>query len=253
MKRVGSSEASFNFIKCDASLLEDVRRCSAEFASQVPRLDYLVLSQGISTFQGRTPTREGIDEKLALHYYSRVSFVGCLRNLLQKTARLPGTDVRVLFVLSGGVHSPYAHTLADPALEHHYSLKNAADAAGYHTDLAVDALSRSETENIKYIHMAPGFVATAWGSGLPLPVKWLTRCIQLFARSKEDCGDYVVSGLTGPFTPARESAPSLSGAAFSILNADAQTTSVTTAHTAEVREALWAHTKQILALHDISL
>lgn len=36
------------------------------------KLDILVLTQGIATTQGRTETEEGIDMKMALHYYSRV-------------------------------------------------------------------------------------------------------------------------------------------------------------------------------------
>ena len=36
------------------------------------KLDILVMTQGIATTQGRTETEEGIDMKLALHYYSRV-------------------------------------------------------------------------------------------------------------------------------------------------------------------------------------
>jgi hypothetical protein len=35
----------------------------------------VVLSQGIATIQGYTPTKEGLDEKLAIHYYARVAFV----------------------------------------------------------------------------------------------------------------------------------------------------------------------------------
>ena len=43
-------------------------------ARRVP-LDYLVLTQGIASLDGFTPTSEGIDRKLALHYYSRIATI----------------------------------------------------------------------------------------------------------------------------------------------------------------------------------
>ncbi len=45
-------------------------------------------------------------------------------------------------ILSGGVHGVYRHLDSDPDLKHHFSLKNAADAAGYYTDLGLAAFSQ---------------------------------------------------------------------------------------------------------------
>lgn len=61
------------FVACDAFLLSSVRECVAALvtASPAPHLDVLVLSQGMATMQGFTPTAEGLDEKLALHYWGR--------------------------------------------------------------------------------------------------------------------------------------------------------------------------------------
>lgn len=248
MKRVGHPQATHAFLQYDVSLLAEVKKSCAEFISTHTSLDYLVLSQGISTFQGRTPTVEGIDEKLALHYYSRVAFVKLLQPLLESTARMtPAADVRVLFVLSGGIHSPYHHVVSDPALEVNYSLKNAADAAGYYTDLAVDQLSSEVNSPVKFIHMAPGFIATAWGSGLPAPVRYLTRCMQfLFARSQEDCGEFVLRGLLGPFPNDRSTK-----GGFVILNQYAQETTLTNQHTPEAKAAVWKHTVDVLKANGI--
>ena len=62
----------------------------------------LVMSQGMATIQGYTPTSDGLDQKLSLHYYSRVVLAKALAPLLAKSA-----DPRVLTVLSAGVHGPF--------------------------------------------------------------------------------------------------------------------------------------------------
>ena len=126
-----------DFMACDASLLGNVVGCAARYSVQHDSLDVLVLTQGIATMQGRTPTTEGIDVKMALHYYGRMAFVDALLPLLRNTP-----TPKVLSVLSAGVHAPYKNWSDDPELKTHYSLKNAADAAGFYNDLALDALSR---------------------------------------------------------------------------------------------------------------
>jgi NAD(P)-dependent dehydrogenase (short-subunit alcohol dehydrogenase family) len=59
------------FVRCDATLMADVARAAGEVRAQAEKVNYLVMSPGIMTLQGRTETAEGIDEKMALHYYAR--------------------------------------------------------------------------------------------------------------------------------------------------------------------------------------
>jgi NAD(P)-dependent dehydrogenase (short-subunit alcohol dehydrogenase family) len=59
------------FVRCDATLMADVVRAAGEVRAQAEKVNYLVMSPGIMTLQGRTETAEGIDEKMALHYYAR--------------------------------------------------------------------------------------------------------------------------------------------------------------------------------------
>ena len=58
------SSAKFHFIECDAQLLGNVRQCTLQITDLLTRsgdaLDYLVLTQGMATIQGFTPTAEGI-------------------------------------------------------------------------------------------------------------------------------------------------------------------------------------------------
>lgn len=64
-------ESKYEFIECDVSLMKNVAVTASSIKSQLGSLNYLVVSQGMITTQGFTPTAEGIDAKLALHFYSR--------------------------------------------------------------------------------------------------------------------------------------------------------------------------------------
>lgn len=70
----GETPRAREFIQCDATLMKEVVRATNEIKARTERVNYLVMSQGMMTLQGRTETSEGIDQKLALHYYSRWKF-----------------------------------------------------------------------------------------------------------------------------------------------------------------------------------
>jgi hypothetical protein len=198
---------------------------------------------------GRTETAEGIDNKLALHYYGRVLFLRQLGDRLKQTALLKEDhDVRVLNILSGGVHSAYKDP-TDLDLKKNYSLANAANAAGFYNDLAMDALSRDDsylraagltgdkTRGISYIHAAPGFVQTTWGKDFPFYLTIPLRVAQMFAKSPADCAKLMVDGMLSP---------ERTGQGFHIMGENGQTAKVTEAHTDAYRETVWAHTNELI-------
>ena len=97
---------------------------------------------------------------------------------------------RVLTVFSAGVHGKYKHAEDDFELERNYTIKNAADAAGYYMDAGFEHLSEANPDLV-VAHAQPGFVATNWGTELP----WFLRQAiirpsqAVFATSLEDCGE----------------------------------------------------------------
>jgi short-subunit dehydrogenase involved in D-alanine esterification of teichoic acids len=98
-----SPKLHHEFIPCDCFMMSNIRTfCNENFISKNRKVDFLVLSQGMATIASRTETSEGIDKKLALHYYGRMQFIKCL---------LPHnkSNTRVLSVLSAGVHSAYVN------------------------------------------------------------------------------------------------------------------------------------------------
>lgn len=261
-----AAEQRLEFQRCDASLLGEggVRDCAAAFDRSLGdgKLDALILTQGIATMQGRTETREGVDVKLALHYFGRMAAVDSLLPALRR--RGGERPAAVLSVLSAGVHSAYAGYAEDPELRHNYSLKNAADAAGLYNDVAADALSRDPANaNVTFIHAAPGFVNTRWGTDMPWLVRMAVRAIQPLAMSAADCAEFMcdpvfaAAAAAGPGSASSGAGGGSAAAAgatagatagtrgWRLVGSQAQDVSPTAVH-ARALPAVWTATRDVL-------
>jgi NAD(P)-dependent dehydrogenase (short-subunit alcohol dehydrogenase family) len=232
---------TFSFAPIDSFLISDVRRFAKAFSEEHKRLDYLVISAGISSLAGRTETKEGLDQKLAIHYYTRIALIQALMPLLEATAAA-GHDVRVMSVLSGGKHKPYKDYATDPELKKNFSLGNAANAAGFYNDIAVESLARDHP-NLAFSHVSPGIVDTAWGSNFnPFMrgVMWVLK--KALAMSPEQCASRISVALVDP---AYKAAAAGDASGFHILAIDKPAKA--TALQATAREAVWKHTLEVLA------
>jgi hypothetical protein len=172
-----------------------------------------------------------VDRKLALHYFGRAALA------LELAPRLAqSTDGRVFTVLSAGVHSPYAEFDTDFDLSKGFSLRNAANAAGFYNDILVEKL-HDEFPTLTVAHAAPGIVASRWGSEFPFYLRWPTRVAMLFATSLEDCGELLGAALfrKAPFQGH-----------WHLLDRTCGTVSKTTLHDA-AKESVWAKTKALIA------
>jgi NAD(P)-dependent dehydrogenase (short-subunit alcohol dehydrogenase family) len=148
-----------DFFAADLSLVKEARRAARELLDRDNRLDVLVLSQGIGSFEGRTETSEHLDVKMSLHYYSRVAIANECASALE-TAQ--GSAV---FILSPGAHSVYIPQDGDYELKYSYSVKRVAEACCWYTDLAIESLSLLHPHT-RFVHAAPGFVASNWGTDM---------------------------------------------------------------------------------------
>ncbi|KAI9003478.1 FabG domain-containing protein [Hyaloraphidium curvatum] len=233
----GGEGQNLEFLKVDASLLQNLK----ELAETRKKLDVLVVTQGIATMQGRTETAEGIDVKMQLHYYGRMALIQLLLPLLRQSP-----SPRVLSVLSAGVHSPYAGWKTDPELKTTYSLKNAADAAGFYTDLCLDTFSRDPANaNITFAHAAPGVVATNWGTELPWLARKAARAMMVFATKKEDAAEFLSTPLLADDKDARKG--------LVLIGKTGQDVGKSSGHTEEAREAVWKSTKEVWARAGINV
>lgn len=240
------------FYACDAFSLADVNRVSQEIQAKHPIIDALVMTQGMATTQGFTPTLEGNDEKLTLHYYSRMAFIQTLLPALKKS-KMPAV---VMSVLSGGVHSSYRHLKDDPSLETNYSIKNAADAAGFYNDLGLDRFA-VENPTISFVHASPGFVNTNWGTEFNPILRGIVRLLQPLGKKPSDCaevllGATVLSSDAGEVLPPRPDRPDGTTSAVYIVGDKGGSQKLTQDHTDENIELLWKHTRGVFEMAGIT-
>ncbi|KAG9105934.1 hypothetical protein FRC07_009054, partial [Ceratobasidium sp. 392] len=147
-----STTSQYEFEQCDATLMSNVRQTTASLLERLPKLNYLVLSPGIMSLKGRDETSEGIDKKLAVHYYARWRFVYDLLPLLEK-AKAQGEEARVLTVLHAGQNGKPNESDLD--LKHNFGLKAAADSATAMNDLMCESFA-TQHPNIAFVHALPG-------------------------------------------------------------------------------------------------
>ena len=126
-----------DFIQCDATLMSNVRTASQEILSRYNKINYLVLSPGVLTLKGRDETSEGIDKKLALHYYARWRFIHDLLPSLER-AKEAGEEAKTISVLAAGHGGEI--DVDDLGLKKGFSLLNAALASPTYTDLMLEVM-----------------------------------------------------------------------------------------------------------------
>jgi NAD(P)-dependent dehydrogenase (short-subunit alcohol dehydrogenase family) len=180
------------FLAADASLMSEIRNVT----KKIDAVDILVLTQGILTMNGRTPTTEDIDTKLALHFYGRMLFVQELLPLLRQSP----SGGKVLFVLDSVNGNPSKVNWDDMALEKTYSLMGAAMHATTFTDVMIQYFaSKPENENITFTHAYPGAVRTTLSDSLPFYLRIPAKAVMALGvgTSPEDCAEYMVHGLLG--------------------------------------------------------
>lgn len=236
--------AEFDFQAADASLLANVKTAAHEYREKHnDGLDFLVLTPTTQS-TSREETSEGLDRKLMLNCFCRIAFIQQLLPLLKKSSS-PG-GAQVLAVLSAGVHSPYDGYTTDFELKSSFTVKNAANAAGFYTDLTFDQLARTHPA-INFVHAAPGFVNSNWGSEF----KWWLRCIvrplMKLGKSSEDCATFMLQPVFERYKGNTES-----GSNFALVKQDGTPAEKTSGHTDEAVQAVWTSTEAMLKEHGIT-
>jgi NAD(P)-dependent dehydrogenase (short-subunit alcohol dehydrogenase family) len=112
--------------RCDVTSLSGLRTLAAKLRSDVPALNYLYLSPGILTTQGRTETADGNDIKMMLHLYSRMFLIRELVPSL-RAVKGKGEEARVLSVLDSKRGNFDKLVWDDLELKKSYSLGNAGN------------------------------------------------------------------------------------------------------------------------------
>ena len=66
-----NSAGKYEFVQGDLTLMKGVRSVATEIGSKVDGINFLCMSPGMLSLKGKDDTEEGIDRKMALHYYAR--------------------------------------------------------------------------------------------------------------------------------------------------------------------------------------
>ncbi|KAJ7114657.1 NAD(P)-binding protein [Mycena crocata] len=146
--------AKHEFVECDITLMKNVRRVAGELRERIPKINFLALTPGVMTMQGRNETVEGIDRKMAVHYYGRWRFIRDLVPALEN-AQKAGEDAKVMSVLAAAYGG--AIDLEDLGLKKGFSLANAAKAGPTYNDIMVNDFAARYPE-LTFIHSHPGGV-----------------------------------------------------------------------------------------------
>jgi len=191
----GAEKPVHEFVHCDATLMKNVGATVKDLLARLPKLNYLVLSPGIMVFRGRDETEEGIDKKLAVHYYARWKFINDLLPLLRK-AKDAGQDAKVFSVLGAGKGGDI--DLDDLGLKKNFSLMNAGLAAPTYNDLMMEAFF-AQNPDMAFTHAYPGMVRTP----LAMPSQPILRPVRMlmygimypFTVAPDECAEFMLHAL----------------------------------------------------------
>lgn len=230
-----NSNVEATFLACDVTSMANVKKLAEEIQQKFDKVNLLVMSPGVLTMAGRTETEDGVDRKVAAHYYSRFTLAHLLMPQLEKAVD-EGEEARVMSVLAAG-YGGHIY-LDDLALKDNFGLKAAADGATTYNDLMVESFSL-EHPRIGFFHIAPGAVATSLAEGLPwyarIPLKVFGG---LITKSPDTCAAYMLKGLLDPSRAT----------GWHLLNQYGEPVSKSRYHTEEARKAVWQHSLDVAKL-----
>ncbi|CAG1999422.1 unnamed protein product [Fusarium graminearum] len=184
--------SNMQFRALDASSMRAIKKYTDEVKATQDRFGTLVLTQGILTTAGRTETSEGIDRKMALHYYGRQLLIRELMPALTE-------DAKVLIVLDSVRGGPDKLNWEDLDLKTNFTISSAAAHCLSMTDAMIQrygAEQKAAGNKRHFIHATPGVVNTNIASSLP----WYLRgpasaAASLFGVSPDTCAEHMVKGI----------------------------------------------------------
>ncbi|VBB74948.1 Putative protein of unknown function [Podospora comata] len=187
---------NIEFLAVDASSMLQIKQYTDKIITshRAQKLDFLIMTQGIFTMAGRTETTEGIDNKMALHYYGKQLLIRELLPVLKDNAR-------VIIVLDGKNGAPAKLDWNDLDLKRTYSLPSAAHHCISMNDSMIQfhAAQQQQNGNSKrhFVHAYPGVVASNIMAGLPWYLRGPSQILmKMAAVSTDTCAEYLLQGVS---------------------------------------------------------
>ncbi|KAG6815233.1 hypothetical protein H0H93_010493 [Arthromyces matolae] len=191
-----ASKYTHEFVQCDVTLMKNVESVTKDLAARLPKINFLIMSPGYMTMRGRDESEEGIDRKLAVHYYSRWKFIHDLLPSL-RMAQESGEESKVLTVLAAGKGGEI--DLEDLGLKNSFTPFNARAASVTYTDLMIQEFS-ARNPDITFVHAYPGFVRTPLYSSADTAMfrgilSVMMTLVRPFSTSSAETGEYMLHSI----------------------------------------------------------
>ncbi|KAK4185138.1 hypothetical protein QBC35DRAFT_29413 [Podospora australis] len=187
---------NMQFLRLDASSMREIKKYTDSFkASHADqKLDFLIMTQGVISLDGRTETTEGIDRNMALYYYGKQLLIRELLPVLKE-------DAKVIIVLNAKAGHPDKLNWNDLDLKKTFSLMGAASHCFTMTDGMIQQFAHQQQQagNARrhFIHVYPGFVSTNISSSLPWYLRGpSTVLMRTVGVSPDTCAAYLLKGAS---------------------------------------------------------
>lgn len=203
----------------DLTLLKEVDRVCSELAKMEEanakgtpvKIDLLVMTTGTMYWSGRRNTSEGLDQMMALIYYSRMRFITQLLPLLTASTSCPG---RVISVFAPKRDKTMGSLIFpdDLSLERNYNFKSLGSHTAYMTTFYFEKLAANNPKKLSLSHYYPGLVDSPafysadlplWSRIVFLTLKPFVSLFLPFWVPPKESGERVIYHATSRF-PARE-------------------------------------------------
>ena len=184
-----NAASTVSFIQKDVSLLRKVDEACAEIQAREDKVNLLFMTAGLISLQGKTETDEGLEKRLALHYYARARFAHNLAPLLDAAARDADPAARLSRVVS--VYDPSLgknsdFDFADPALKRTWSLRKSPTHGSALGNFALEGFAK-RWPLTAFVHEQPGIVETSLARN-PF-MKAVYAVLTPFSVSKRESGE----------------------------------------------------------------
>ena len=161
------------FVQRDISWLRNVDETCRALMGQLSKINFLILTAGYMTLQGRNETNEGLDRKMCVNYYSRIRWTLNLMPLLTAASQRQELS-RVMTVLAAGSEGEVR--LDDLELRRNFTLHACLAHCAVMTDFMVEELAR-RYPGTAFSHSYPGTVKTGIANALTGPVRLAVKVL----------------------------------------------------------------------------
>lgn len=186
---------NMEFRRLDATSMRSIKQYTDKFKSELEeKLDFLIMTQGIMTVAGRTETPEGIDRKMALHYYGKQLLIRELIPALKE-------DAKVIIVFDGIYGNPAKLDWEDLDLKKNFSLGKSANHCMVMNDAMIQYYAaeqqRQGTGARHFVHAWPGAVNSSLFKELPWYLQPVLRVAgSLVGVSVDTCAERLLGGVS---------------------------------------------------------